>query len=182
MGRLVRLTIDINVARDFMDSRRPNHDEARALFALNRSEVELAIGPQGRLLDAPNGQLAGDLAKLCNREGLVSLRQLAYLSDQTYPSDDLYPGQYVDGFKEAWTQVVETWKSHEGKPPRHPDDFHVEAHVFEERDAFLTSDASLLVMCQKLRTEHGIPILARTVTEYLEKRGAKTEQQSPGLA
>jgi hypothetical protein len=55
-----RLTIDMNVARDFLDSRRSGHQAATELFALNGRGIELAIGPQGQLLDAPEGNCAAN--------------------------------------------------------------------------------------------------------------------------
>lgn len=164
------LTIDMNVARDFLDERRLGHQAAVELFALNGSEVELAIGPQGQLLDAPEGKLQKELRAMFQQEGVKELRQLAYLSEATFPSKDLYPGQYVDGFQDSWRRIIETWKTSDGKPPEHPDDFHAEAHVLEERDVFITADRALREMCRRLSEEHGIAVVAMSVGDYLESR------------
>lgn len=98
-----RLTIDVNIVRDFLESHRDGHKLAVELFARNGSDVELAI--------------------------------------------DLFPGQYINGFKEAWSQIIDTWKTDQGRAPAPPDDFHVEAHVVDKRDFFLTSDRALRAMC-----------------------------------
>ncbi len=47
----------MTVARDFLDPKRSGHLEAKELFGLKGSEVELANGPQGQRLDAPDGDL-----------------------------------------------------------------------------------------------------------------------------
>ena len=83
----------------------------------------------------------------------------------------LYPDHYVHGFGEAWTQVIETWRSHDGKSPGPAgcaDRLHVETHVIEGRDVFLTDDGPLLVMCRRLRDEHNIPVVAMRLADYLE--------------
>jgi hypothetical protein len=165
-----RLTIDMNVARDFLDSRRSGHQAATELFALNGRDVELAIGPQGQLLDAPGGQLRGELDEMCRRENVLELHQLARLSDATFPSDELFPGQVVEGFEEAWAKIIETWKTSDGKAPDHPDDFHLEAHLLESRDIFVTADRALREMCRRLDQEQGIKVNATTIPEYLASR------------
>lgn len=111
-----RLTIDVNVVRDFLDSRRDGHKLATELFARNGSDIDLAIATQGNQLDA-TGFLGGELREALAREGISETRQLAYLSEATYPSEDLFPGQYVDGFKEAWNQIIDTWKTDRGRGP-----------------------------------------------------------------
>lgn len=164
-----RLTIDVNIVRDFVDPRRDGHKLATELFARNGSDVDLAIAAQGHRLDA-TGILGGKLHEALAREGIGETRQLAYLSEATYPSEDLFPGQYVDGFKEAWSQIIDMWKTDQGRAPAPPDDFHVEAHVLDKRDFFLTSDRALRAMCGRLHDEHQIPIVAMTVREYFEFR------------
>lgn len=164
------LTIDLNVARDFLDPRRNGHRAAVELFALNGEAVELAIGPQGRRVDAPEGRLVKELDAMREEESVRELRQLAYLSEATLPSEDLYPGQYVEGFREAWGQIIETWKTSDGRAPEHPDDFHVEAHLLEERDVFISADRALQEMCRRLREEHGLAIRAMSIEEYLGSR------------
>jgi hypothetical protein len=165
-----RLTIDLNVARDFLDPRRSGHQAAVELFALNGKEVELAIGPQGRLLDAPDGGLRRELDEMFRREKVVQLHQLARLSEATFPSEELFPGQVVSGFEEAWAKVIDTWKTSDGRAPAHPDDFHVEAHLLEGRDTFVTADRALREMCRRLGEEHGIEVEAMTVADYLAAR------------
>ncbi len=172
MNRPELLTIDMTVARDFLDPKRSGHLEAKELFALNGNEVRLAIGPQGQRLDAPDGDLRVQLEEMCERQNVTVLRQLAYLSEATFPSEDLLLGQLVDGFKDAWRQVIKTWKTSDGKPPEHPDDFHMEAHLLEDRDVFLTADRALRAMCRRLSDEHGFPVAAMTVGAYLEGRCA----------
>jgi integrase len=54
-----RLTIDVSVARDYLDESREGHTEAATLFELARKgQIELATAPQGYRLD-----VRGDLAK-----------------------------------------------------------------------------------------------------------------------
>jgi hypothetical protein len=169
-----RLTIDMNVARDFLDPSRRGHQAAMELFALNGGDVELAIGPQGQLLDAPEGELRRELDEMCRGENVLQLHQLARLSDATFPSDELFPGQVVEGFEEAWTKIIETWKTSDGKAPEHPDDFHLEAHLLDSRDIFVTADRALREMCRRLDQEHGIKVNATTVPEYLASRQARS--------
>jgi hypothetical protein len=71
---------------------------------------------------------------------------------------------------EAWNEIVDDWRPHEGKPPGPEDRFHVETHVSQQRDVFLTADRSLLVMCRRLRSGDELPIVAMTVIEYLTSR------------
>jgi hypothetical protein len=155
-----RLTIDVTVARDLLDPKRERHGLATELFALAASgEVELAVAPQGHRLDA-EGDLAEQLRATFADEGVEEAPQLAYASEVTFPSENLFVGHYVAGFAEAWDGIVATWRSHEGKPPKLADGFHVETHVIEERKVFVTDDGPLLAMCRRLRDEHGIPLEA----------------------
>ena len=163
------LTIDVNVVRDFLDPTRDGHQLAVELFGRNGSEVDLAVAAQGHRLDA-DGVLGGELHEALAKEGIAQTRQLAYLSPETYPSPDLYPGQVVDGFKEAWRETINTWKTHEGRAPQSPDDFHVEAHLLDGRDYFLTEDRALRAMCRRLNDEYGLAVVAMTVGEYLDGR------------
>ena len=169
-----RLTIDLTIVRDYFavddEQRRERHEQAVLLFALLAAgEVEFAIAPQGHRLDA-EGSLAEQLRTLFASEGIEEARQLAYPSEVTYPGADLFPGQYVDGFAEAWELIVATWQSHERKPPESADALHVETHVLEERDFFITDDLALLTMCRRLRDEHEIPVEAMSVGDYLASR------------
>ena len=169
-----RLTIDSTVARDYLaaddERRRERHEQAVLLFDLAEAgEVELAIAPQGHRLDA-EGSLAEQLRTLFASEGIEETRQLAYVSEVTYVGEDLIVGQYVEGFAEAWDMIAADWHSHEWKPPALADRFHLETHVIERRDVFLTDDSPLLVMCRRLREEHGIAIEAMSPSDYLARR------------
>jgi len=96
--------------------------------------------------------------------------KLAYASEVTYPSKNLFPGHFVAGFADAWNDVAANWRSHEWTPPGLADRFHIETHVIEGRDVFLTADQPLRVMCRRLRDEHGINVVAMGLVEYLEGR------------
>src|SRR5215218_1738905 len=133
------LTIDLNIARDFLEPKRAHHQEAVALFELNGSSVELAMGPQGTLVDA-DGELRQEIVQLLSDQNVGELEQLAYLSEATFPSSSLYPGQLVDGFKDDWMAILKSWKTDKGRPPEYPDDFHVEAHILHGRAVFITRD------------------------------------------
>lgn len=122
-----------------------------------------------RKLDA-NADLAKQLKAMFDSEGVVDAPQLAYSSEVTFPSEDLFPGAYVDGFLTAWNAVVGNWRSHQGKPPKAADRVHAETHVLDGRDVFLTDDRPLLVMCHRLHDEHGVNLVAMGLVEYLEGR------------
>lgn len=165
-----RLTIDLTVARDFLEPARERHLVAQELFALARRRVvELTVAPQGLRLDV-GGDLAEQLQSAFGDEGVEEARQLAYLSEVTYPSPALFPGQYVSDFGPAWEHVVGAWRSHEGKPPKLADRFHVETHTLEGRDVFITDDRPLRAMCRRLSGEHGFQVVAMGLAEYLEAR------------
>jgi hypothetical protein len=174
-----RLTIDATVARDYLDPQRERHPHAVELFGLARKgEIELAAAPQGYRLDA-QGNLAETLRATFAIESVAIPPQLAYTSEVTYPSEDLFPGAYVEGFGEAWAAVIATWQSNEGKPPEGADRFHVETHVLHGRDVFLTDDRLLRVMCRRLRDEHSIPIVAMGLAEYLGARSSDSGRETP---
>jgi hypothetical protein len=163
----MKLTLDLTVVRDFLDPSRARHGLAKQIFELAKSgTVELAIASQGHRLDVNRGDLVGHLQGLF-RESVEETRQLAYPSEVTFPSRNLFPGQYVDGFDQAWNEVIASWRTHEGKPPGLADRFHVESHILEGRDVFLTDDGPLLVMCSRLNEEHGFSIRAMHLTEYI---------------
>jgi hypothetical protein len=133
-------------------------------------EVELAVPPQGTLADLHGGwegDLAADLRKMDTLPGVVALRQLARLSEVTFPSETLYPGYYVEGFDEAWDQVVATWKTHQGRCPGAVDRWHVEAHIAAKRDVLITDDRALQVMCDRLRSEHGLSVHAEGLAAFI---------------
>jgi hypothetical protein len=165
-----RLTIDLNVAWDYLDLARPGGAAALVLFELaRRGEVELVLAPQGHRLDA-DGDLAAELEHLVGSGEVGEAQQLSYPSAVTYPGEDFYPGHVVDGFAAAWSQVVADWRSHERTAPGDTDRWYIETHLADGREVFLTGDQALLVMCRRLREEHGFPIVALTTSEYLAKR------------
>jgi len=172
-----RVTIDVSVVRDYLrDGRRQDptakhrHRAAVELFDLyRRGEVELAIAPQGFRDDADGG--LGERLRAClEQERISELRQLPYVAAVTYPGEDFYPGEGVPGFREAWKAINESWHTHEGKRPGDEDLWHVETHLHESRDVLLTDDGGLLVMCRRLREEHGFPIVAMRLAEYIGQR------------
>lgn len=168
-----RVTIDITVARDILELGRRRHALAMELCGWAQAgDVELAVAPQGHRLDADaDGDLGEQLRAMFADEGIAESRQLAYPSPVTYPSPDLSPGQYVAGFGEAWEKVAATWGSHDGKePPGIKDQLHIETHVMEGRDVFITDDGALRAMCRRLRDEHNVPVTAMRLEEYLDAR------------
>jgi hypothetical protein len=160
------LTIDVTVARDYLDPERDGHPYAVALFRLaRRGEVELSTAPQGYRLDVDH-DLAEQLRELFEREEVRETRQVARASPVTYPGPDLFPGHYHEGFSEAWDRIAASWP----KAPGGADRFHVETHIVEQRDVFITDDKRLLTMCRRLRDEGGVAIVAMGVAEYLAHR------------
>lgn len=136
--------------------------------------MELAVPPQGTLADLRGqweGDLAADLRTVATLPGVVPLPQIARLSEVTFPSETLYPGYYVDGFDEAWSQIVTTWKTHQGRCPGAVDRWYVESHIAAQRDVLLTDDRALQAMCDRLGTEHGLPIRAEGLAAYIARRG-----------
>lgn len=161
-----RLTIDVTVARDFVDDRRDRHANAVALFELaRRGEVELITAPQGYRLDV-EGELAEQLQELFEREDVLQARQVARVSEVTYPGADLIPGHHVEGFAEACELIAKDCP----RAPGAADRFHVETHLVEGRDVFITDDSRLLAMCRRLHEEHGFAVVAMTVGDYLKHR------------
>jgi len=165
-----QLTIDVNIARDYLDQKRRDHNYALKLFKLARiGVVELATAPQGYRFDV-NGVLAAQLTELFQNEGVLELPQVSRLSDVTYPSETLYPGRYSSHLPEAWDAIIADWRSHEGKSPKIEDRWHIETHIVAKRDTFITNDRPLVTMCNRLREEHGIEIRAMSLREYLTTR------------
>jgi hypothetical protein len=167
-----RLTIDVTVIGDLCDSSRSGHKYAKTLLELAEvGEVEVAIAPQGWRLDVPDGKWKERLDDLITKGVVTYLPQLSYPSEVTFPSNDLIPGNVVKGLSEAWEQVSATpGPSDPQTPPDNKDRLHVETHVADNRDAFLTSDKALLTMCRRLRDEHGFSIEAVTVRDFLASR------------
>lgn len=167
MTKPERLTIDATVAFDYLDPEQGRHALAVELFALaERGEVELATAPQGYRLDVKGGELAEQVRESFEREQVRQARQVARVSEVTFLPFTL--GHYFEGFVEAWAAIAEGWR----RAPGGADRFHVETHLADGRDVFITDDRRLLVMCRRLREEHGFPIVAMSLADYLgERRG-----------
>ena len=90
----------------------------------------------------------------------------------TYPSETLFPGNYDQDFAKALRHVVDTWDSdrHGKGPPQENDAWHLETHVTDARDVFLTDDAGVLNTCRRLDSEHGIAINAMRLEEFIASR------------
>lgn len=168
------LTIDFNIAWDYLRPSREHHDDAVSLFELNGEAVELAMAPQGRRLDADES-LQREVEQLCENKNITELRQLAYLSEATFPSTDLLPGQVVPAFQKDWDAALAAWRTHEGPMPRYPDNLHLETHILEDRDVFITRDRGLLVMSGRLNELFGYSIEAMTCRRLSIAAGGVTE-------
>jgi len=154
-----RLTIDSTVVIDYLGPEQGRHALARELFDLaRRGEVELATAPQGERLER-RGERSEQIREALSSAGVVEARQVARVSEVTFPGPDLFPGHHVEGFPEACA----------GSSPGHADRFHVETHIADGRDLFITDDAKLLALCARLR-EQGFPIVAMRLGDYLARR------------
>jgi hypothetical protein len=165
--RSERLTIDATVWFDYRDPDQERHALAVELFGLaERGEVELVTAPQGYRLDLSTGRAgaADQLREAFEREEVGQARQVARVSEVTFLP--LVLGHYVEGFVEAWAEISTGWP----KAPGPADRFHVETHLADGRDVFITDDKRLLTMCRRLREEHGFPIVAMGLADYLERR------------
>jgi hypothetical protein len=169
-----RVTLDMTAVRDVVYDDRERHSYGSKLMLLaERGDIELGVPPQGWLADL-RGQFGGDLAdrirELLSRPGVVELPQLARLSAVTFPSENLLPGYYVEGFSEAWDAIAGAWKTHLGRCPGDLDRWYVESHVADRRDVLLTDDRALRAMCDRLRDEHALPVHAESVSEFVTRR------------
>jgi hypothetical protein len=166
-----RASIDTTVIRDLLDEERPQHILAVKLFELaDTGELELVIAPQGHRDDVWEGDLKEEIQGLADSGRLAESEQVSRVSEVT-----LLPfiiGHYSEGFDEAWGAVLAGWKTHEGKLPGDKDRWHVETHLLDPAEIFITDDGPLLVMCRRLREEHGLTINAMRLQEYLESRAA----------
>jgi hypothetical protein len=173
------VTLDMTAIRDLLHDDRERHREGLALLALAAEGiVELAVPPQGTLADLRGqweGDLAVDLRTVSTLPGVVPLPQLARLSDVTFPSENLHPGYYVEGFDEAWGRVVATWKTHQGRCPGAADRWYVESHLAAHRDVLITDDQALRIMCDRLRNEHGLAVHAEGLTSYVARHSRSSE-------
>jgi predicted nucleic acid-binding protein len=149
-----RLTIDQTVLIDFLDEGGDRHALAEELLDLSeRGEIELAVAPQGYRAER-RGDLTEQIREMFTRKGIVEARQVARVSEVTYLPFVI--GHYVEGFPEACA----------GSSPGHADRFHVETHLADGRDVFITDDERLLSLCDRLR-EQGFPIVAMKLADYL---------------
>lgn len=174
-----RLTIDVTVIGDLCGDpeKRSGHASARALVELAvAGEVEIAVAPQGWRLDVPDGEWKTRLDELIVDGTVTQMPQLAYPSEVTFPGADLIPGHVVKGLPQAWAMVSASWGTHDGKePPGDEDRLHVETHIAEGRDVFLSSDYPLRSMCRHLCDEHGFAIKAMTVACFLATRATTSD-------
>lgn len=166
-----RVSIDTTVIRDLLDGGRSQHILATRLFEFAETgEIELAIAPQGHRDDVWEGDLKKEIQRLIDSGRLAESEQVSRVSEMT-----LLPfivGHYTEGFDEAWDAVLVGWKTHEGKPPGDKDRWHVETHLLDPAEIFVTDDGPLLVMCRRLHEEHGLKISAIRLRKYLESRAA----------
>ncbi len=161
-----RVSIDTTVVRDLLDERREHHGDAKSLFALaDEGKLEVTIAPQGHRDDVWEGDLQSSIGELIASGRVAESEQMSRVSCVTYLP--FLVGHYVEGFDEAWDAVLADWKTHQGSPPGAKDRWHTETHILDAAEVFLTDDRPLLVMCQRLRDEHGLPIEAMRVSEYL---------------
>jgi len=160
------LTIDVNVARAYLDERESGHEAACELFdRARRGVVELAWASSGYIFDA-RGDLRDQLREMLDGEGVRETTQLAYPCVM-YPGG-AYPGAGVTGFHTTWAAVIADWTGPGGRP-NSGDALHVETHVLMRRDVFVTDDRGLVTMCRRL-LEREVAVVAMTLTDYLEAR------------
>lgn len=165
-----RVSIDQTVVLDYLRPNRAGHPFACALFELADSgQVELRIAPQGHRFDAW-GELRDDIYRMLATTSLRESPQLAYLSEQTFPAEDLFPGHHIEGLRAAWDAELETWGSdgQRGSKPGDQDWWHVETAVADGSIALLTGDHGIHNMCRKLRGRR-FRTDATTVEQYLQQ-------------
>jgi hypothetical protein len=136
----------------------------------------LAVATSGYIfdfIDHPEGDTAVKVRAMIEGDNMVETPQLAY-PGVMYPGKGAYPGAGVEGFGAAWNEVLATWKSNEAGLPNDEDRLHVETHVLMSHDFFITSDRAALVMCRRLRDEHGIAIDAASLEDYVARSAPRT--------
>jgi hypothetical protein len=154
-----RLTIDATVVRDYLDPDEPRHALAARLFEIHHEgRVKLALATSGYNLDIffNEGPLRERVRELIAKEGLEETTQLAY-PGLLVPGANAIPGAGFPALHESWDDVAATWGG-PGRLPRAADRAHVESHLMERRDVFVTDDEGLLTMCRRLAEEHGVAI------------------------
>jgi hypothetical protein len=79
----------------------------------------------------------------------------------------------VPGFADAWNKMAASWSTDRmGKrPPEPTDGLHVETHLMSGRDVFVSRDAPLIKMCERLRDGCGWSIDAVGIVEYVSRYG-----------
>lgn len=163
----------MNVLFAMLNPTRLGHaDATKVLAAAVRGDAALAVPPQGVLADLHGnfyGELAFDLRALLARPGFIRLPQLSWLSNVTFPGAGLYPGNYYPRFGEAWTAISTHWKTHQGKCPGDEDRWYVEAHLCAHNAVIVTDDVPLRVMCERLRSEQGIEVVATSLANFAQR-------------
>ncbi|MFL5973346.1 MAG: hypothetical protein ACJ750_13255 [Gaiellaceae bacterium] len=130
-------------------------------------QVELTTAPQGFRLDI-SGDLAEQVRDAFGREEVRQAPQLAYPSAVTYPGKDSFPGRYVLRFAEVWNAIAAGWATRQKGPTAS-----TSRRIWPmSAIVFITEDKRLLVMCNRLREEHGFPIVAMNLADYLRQRRA----------
>ncbi len=81
----------------------------------------------------------------------------------------LFPGAVVDGFPEAWGAALEQLPPGKKHRPGNEDRLHVESHLLDGRDVFITDDKPVLKMCALLATA-GWKIDAVGLVDYFKRR------------
>lgn len=163
----------MNVIRASCNQNRKGYDAATTLLhAAAHGEIKLAVPPQGALADLHgeyDGELASYIKALTARAGVVELPQVARVSDVTFPSSNLFPGQFVAGFDETWNVIAADWKTHQGRCPGGEDRWYVESHLLAGNDVLVTDDRALRAMCDRLSVEHGLTVVAESLNEFVRK-------------
>ena len=146
----------MTVVIDVAEQQPPRYEQGLELFArARRGEVELAIASSGQLFDNPYGA-----AQELIESGIVTETvQLAYPGVMV-PGSNAVPGASVEGFGEAWKAIAADWNG-PGRRPEATDALHIETHVLEKRDVFITDDEGLRTMCRRLHDEADIAIEAQ---------------------
>jgi hypothetical protein len=156
-----RLTLDSTATIDLLDEDQVRNPLALGLLDLAKvGRVELAVAASGHVHDQ-KGNAARRLREL-ERAGVLVTVQLAYPSVM-YPGTNGFPGPAVAHFRAAWDAVL----AETGALPRDRDALHVESHLLEERNVFITDDEWLLGACRRLAEKHRLPLVADSLGGYL---------------
>jgi hypothetical protein len=122
MGVAERLTIDTNVARDFLEPLHKGHRRTLALFELARTgDVQIAAAASGYIFDLsadPAGELAVRIRAMLEAENITETTQLSY-PGVMYSGKGAYPGVGVEGFRASWDGLLADMRA-EGRVKRVP--------------------------------------------------------------